>query len=127
MPYKDTDKAKVAARERKRRQRQGVTLGVTLEGVTSVEGPENVTPLSRLDFIRQQLGDPRLCSEIDRLGVTYNNLDDRYERAYRYRQAIGRTPPATSRAWHDRPPYFRHTDGHWLSLDQVLQAAARSR
>jgi len=125
MPYKDTDKAKVAARERKRRQRQGVTSGVTLEGVTSVEGPENVTPLSRLDFIRQQLGDPRLCSEIDRLGVTYNNLDDRYERAYRYRQVMGRTAPVTPRSWHSQLPWFRHVDGHWMSMDAVLARAGR--
>ncbi len=64
MPYKDAEEAKVAARDRKRKQRQGVTndegvtqKGVTLEGVTGqgVTRFEGLTQEQRLQLRGEDL------------------------------------------------------------------------
>jgi len=73
MPYRDKEQARIASVERMRRKRQGVTSGVTSEGVTG----QGVTSI-------------------------------------------------ITRAWHSQLPFLRHADGHWMTLDQVLQASARA-
>lgn len=60
MPYKSSDQAKQASRERMRKYREGVTKGVTLEGVTG----EGVT---RYPAIMYALTDPIKRAKLEKI------------------------------------------------------------
>ncbi|GAF94092.1 unnamed protein product [marine sediment metagenome] len=77
MPYKDKETAKVAARDRQRKHRQGVTgQGVTWETIP-------------LEDIKTVLLDD-IVGYILKVGERYGNTEQRLRRAYKYH------------LWHDK-------------------------
>ncbi len=74
---KDKEKRKQASKDRQRKHRQGVTMGVTKQGVTG----EGVT---RIEFIKEELNNDLLIKGIEAAALRFNDREARYERAYRY-------------------------------------------
>ncbi len=86
MPYKDKEKGNKAHRDMMKKRRQGVTSGVTKQGVTG----EGVT---RIEFIKEELIirnkegkvlNEHLINGIEAAAKRFNDREARYERAYRY-------------------------------------------
>ena len=107
--YKDKEAQKEASRERQRRykERQKALLieGVTEEGVT-----ENITPIDRIEFIKQELNDPFLIDDIEGASKFFKDRDIRYERAYRYK------------LWRDTGQIYDTDTGTLAKLSQAISS-----
>ena len=84
MPYKDKETAKVAAKGRQRKHRQGVTQeGVTGQGVTRIEFIKEALRIKDKDG---QVLNEHLIDGIEAASLRFNDREARYEKAYRYNQ-----------------------------------------
>jgi len=71
--YKDKEKQREANRIASQKRRQGMTEGMTGEGMT------------RIEFIQKELNDPFLIKGIESAAKLFDNRDTRYERVYKYK------------------------------------------
>ncbi len=86
MPYKDKERANEASRLRMQRKRQGVTLGVTKQGVTDEGVTWETMPIKD---IKEALPDNIVediiaLGEYDRIRHRPITLEERFRRAYKY-------------------------------------------
>ena len=71
---------------------------------------KNVKPKNRIEFIKQELNDPYLIKDIEKAGLSHDDRETRYERAYRYK------------LWREGKPVLEMDKGTAGKLLQVCQS-----